>query len=197
MCMKTVKTVHACGCTIADSKPGPWCLLGDQCSKVNHHHINTKYTKETCADCLKPKEQKKQEDEFLEQDGFTVVTRNTKQTASSVAPERPAFTHKQGVDLAELAAQNLDDLLGNNWIVGQKNRSLFEYILSLPRFIPRPRIIEKWVWWAVGREPYSLLRSARDMAARQNFDKTFDTSMEKAQKELQDEMEAKKANKKP
>lgn len=200
MCVNTLKTVYACGCATADSKPGNWCLLGDQCSKVNHQHINTKHVKETCANCLKIKQQKKEEAEFLQQDGFTVVanTKNVRRTDTSGAPKRSfSWTHKQGVDLAEIATKNLNDLLKNNWIVGQKNRSLFEYILGLPRFIPRPRLIETWVWWAVGRESYSLLRSARGMAAHRNFTKAFDASMEKAQKELQEEMEAKNENKKP
>ncbi|KAK8001610.1 hypothetical protein PG991_013832 [Apiospora marii] len=199
MCMHILKTVYACGCAIADSKPGDWCLLGDQCSKVDHQHVNTKHVKETCANCLKTKEQKKEENDFLQQDGFTVVanTKNVRQTDTTVKPKRSySWTHSQGVDLAEIAAKNLNDLLQKNWIVGQKNRSLFEYILGLPRFIPRPRLIEIWVWWAVGREPYSRLRSARAMAAHRDFGKNFDVSMEKAQKELQEEMEAKRADEK-
>lgn len=199
MCMHTFKTVHGCGCVIANTKPNTWCLLGDQCDKVNHYQISTKHLKKTCADCVKAQQQKKEEDEFLERDGFTVVARNPKPADTVVAPalpQRPALTHAQAVDLAERAAKSLNDLLLQKQIVGEKNRSLFEYILSLPRFLPRSRLVETWVWWAVGREPFGRLRSARDMAERQNFGQTFDASMDKAQKDLQEELDAMRANKK-
>ncbi|KAK8066672.1 hypothetical protein PG997_013419 [Apiospora hydei] len=182
MCLDTTKTIHACGCTTAEHKPGNWCLLGDQCKEIDHRHITTKRSKETCAKCLEAKEHK-EEEEFLEQDGFTVL------------PKRPTFTHKQGIDIAETARKTLHDTLENSWIVGRKNLDLLEYILGLPNFIPKSRLIETWVWWAVGREPYSRLRSARNMAARRNFANTFDVAMASAQNELQQEMEAKKAAK--
>ncbi|KAK8040967.1 hypothetical protein PG994_013974 [Apiospora phragmitis] len=196
MCVSTTKTIYACGCIIADHKPGIWCLLGEECQKVDHRHITTKRSKETCADCFKAKEQK-DEETFLQEDGFTVVTKDTKSTDTKVAPKRPAFTHKQGIDLANVATKNLNDLLQENWIVGQKNHSLLEHIIGLPRFIPRSRLIETWVWWAVGRESYSHLRAAGEMAARREFDRVFDVAMANAQNELHQEMEGQQTAKKP
>ncbi|KAK7966420.1 uncharacterized protein PG986_000697 [Apiospora aurea] len=195
MCLDTTKTIHDCGCVIAEHEPGNWCLLGDQCKEIDHRHITTKRSKETCAKCLEAKEHK-EEEAFLEQDGFTVVTKNAKSANTATTPKRPSFTHKQGIDIAETARKTLHDTLEDSWIVGRKNLDPLEYILGLPNFIPKPRLIETWVWWAVGREPYSRLRSARNVAARRNFANTFDVAMASAQNELQEEMEAKKAARK-
>ncbi|KAK8035560.1 hypothetical protein PG993_010555 [Apiospora rasikravindrae] len=93
MCIDTTKTIHACGCTTVEHKPGSWCLLGDQCQEIDHRHIATKRTKETCAKCLENKDHK-EEEEFLEEDGFTVVTKhakNVKSADTATVPKRPTF----------------------------------------------------------------------------------------------------------